>query len=214
MNSGKPAATARDESRRCRRFDPSLRRIVGAGADALALAVVCQVVFGDGQDAVLDAAAARMEQYHGNKPIPRLWAGRWAESQSMPSPIWTAQDDPRIAQQHLQRADELLRQFRCDDHAYRSRADSAGLRTAVGSIRRADQSHGQLGIQGSAISAMRRSVRRRSPSIGEPSSASETSKSPAPKWPFGWFGGCRQPIPSPTVVLGDGERLSEGTGVC
>ena len=39
-------------------------------ADALALAIVCQVVFGDGKDTPLEAAAARMEQYHGNKPIP------------------------------------------------------------------------------------------------------------------------------------------------
>ena len=43
-----------------------------AGADALALAAVCQVVFGEGQDAVLDAAAARIEQYHDNKPISKL----------------------------------------------------------------------------------------------------------------------------------------------
>ena len=42
----------------------------GAGADALALAIACQVVFGDGKDTTLEAAAARMEQYHGNKPIP------------------------------------------------------------------------------------------------------------------------------------------------
>ena len=44
----------------------------GAGADALALAVACQVVFGDGKDTTLEAAAARMEQYHGNKPIPHV----------------------------------------------------------------------------------------------------------------------------------------------
>ena len=42
----------------------------GAGADALALAVACQVVFGEGKDSTLEAAAARMEQYHSNKPIP------------------------------------------------------------------------------------------------------------------------------------------------
>ena len=43
----------------------------GAGADALALAVACQVVFGDGAEPTLDAAAARMEQYHGNKPVSK-----------------------------------------------------------------------------------------------------------------------------------------------
>src|SRR5690606_34136612 len=40
-----------------------------AGPDALALAVACQVVFGSGDDSTQDAAAARMEQYHGNKPL-------------------------------------------------------------------------------------------------------------------------------------------------
>ena len=33
---------------------------------------------------------------------------------------------PRIAQQHLQRADELLRQFRCEGHAHRSRLTLLG----------------------------------------------------------------------------------------
>src|SRR4051794_28126164 len=42
----------------------------GVGADALALAVACQVVFGEGADR-LDAAAARMEQYHSNKAISK-----------------------------------------------------------------------------------------------------------------------------------------------
>jgi hypothetical protein len=52
--------------------DTSLRFIEnGVGADALALAVVCQVVFGEGEEATLDTAAARMEQYHHNKPIPK-----------------------------------------------------------------------------------------------------------------------------------------------
>ena len=67
----------------------------GAGADALALAVVCQVVFGEGERPTLDAAAARMEQYHGNKPIsqvdgPGLGPGR----RRMPLPIWTARKTP------------------------------------------------------------------------------------------------------------------------
>ena len=42
----------------------------GANADALALAIVCQVVYGEEKDSTLEAAAARMEQYHSNKPIP------------------------------------------------------------------------------------------------------------------------------------------------
>ena len=35
-------------------------------------------------------------------------------------------EDPRLAQQHLQRADELLKQFLCEDHAYRSRLTLLG----------------------------------------------------------------------------------------
>ena len=75
---------------------PILRFIEsGAGADALALAVACQVVFGEGEDPTLDAAAARMEQYHGNKPIPQgVGPVPWAGSPPTPSPTWTARTTP------------------------------------------------------------------------------------------------------------------------
>ncbi|MEZ6048733.1 MAG: hypothetical protein R3C11_24780 [Planctomycetaceae bacterium] len=43
----------------------------GAGSDAVALAVTCQVIFGSGDEPVLDAAAARLEQYHQNKTISK-----------------------------------------------------------------------------------------------------------------------------------------------
>jgi hypothetical protein len=98
----------------------------GAGADALALAVACQVVFGEGQNAPLDAAAARMEQYHGNKPLSKGLGRALARAVQDAIADLDRRDDPRIAQQHLQRTDELLRQFRCDDHAYRSRLTLLG----------------------------------------------------------------------------------------
>jgi hypothetical protein len=97
-----------------------------AGADALALAVVCQVVFGEGQDTPLDAAAARMEQYHGNKPVSKGLGRALSRTAQDAIADLDRRDDPRIAQQHLQRADELLRQFRCEDHAYRSRLTLLG----------------------------------------------------------------------------------------
>ena len=103
-----------------------------AGGDALALAVVCQVVFGKGNDNVLDAAAARMEQYHNNKPISKLVGralGRFANDAIADL---DRTDDPRLAQQHLQRADELLKQFRCDDHASRSRLTLLGYEQRLG----------------------------------------------------------------------------------
>jgi hypothetical protein len=92
-----------------------------AGADALALAVVCQVVFGDGHAEVLDAAAARMEQYHEHKPIPEQVGQSLACIANDAIADLDRIDDHRLAQQHLQRADDLLKQFRCDDLAHRSR---------------------------------------------------------------------------------------------
>ncbi|MFO0887611.1 MAG: BREX-2 system phosphatase PglZ, partial [Isosphaeraceae bacterium] len=92
----------------------------GAGADALALAVACQVVYGDGSGSTLEAAAARMEQYHGNRPIPQTigrFLGRVAADAVADL---DRRDDAPTAHRHLQRADELLRQFRCEGQAHRS----------------------------------------------------------------------------------------------
>ena len=98
----------------------------GASANTLALAVVCQVVYGEGQEPTLDAAAARMEQYHGNKPVSK-GVGRTLGRAALDAIAdLDRRDDPRIAQHHLQLADELLRQFRCDDHAYRNRLTLLG----------------------------------------------------------------------------------------
>jgi hypothetical protein len=92
----------------------------GAGESALALAVACQVVFGAGEDEVLDAAAARMEQYHDNKPISKVVGRTLGRVAAEGVADLDRREDPRASQQHLQRADELLRQFRCDDYAHRS----------------------------------------------------------------------------------------------
>ena len=86
-----------------------------AGPDALALSVVCQVVFGEGDDKILDAAAARMEQYHGNKPISKAVGRTLGTAVVDAIADLDRQDDPRVAQQHLQGADVLLKQFLCDD---------------------------------------------------------------------------------------------------
>jgi hypothetical protein len=98
----------------------------GAGADALALAVAAQVVFGSGDEKTLDAAAARMEQYHRHKPIPQGVGRALGRVAADAVADLDRREDPRAAQQHLQRADELLRQFRCDDHAHRNRLTLLG----------------------------------------------------------------------------------------
>lgn len=93
----------------------------GAGSDTLALAVTCQVIFGEGTEEVLDAAAARLEQYHENKPISKS-IGRMLGSLATEAfaDLDKKTDDPKIAQAHLARADELLKQFRCEGYAYRN----------------------------------------------------------------------------------------------
>jgi hypothetical protein len=97
----------------------------GAGNDALPLAVTCQVVFGEAQDSVLDAAAARMEQYHHNKPIPPS-VGRVLGRVAVDAIAdLDRKEDPRLATS-LSRADELLRQFRCEQDAYRNRLTPLG----------------------------------------------------------------------------------------
>jgi len=91
-----------------------------AGADALALAVTCLVVYGSGEDSTLHVSAALMEKYHANKPISQS-VGRTLGKVAIDAIAdLDRQDDPRVAQHHLERADELLDQFRCNEHAYRN----------------------------------------------------------------------------------------------
>jgi hypothetical protein len=98
----------------------------GAGPDALALAVAGQVVFGEGADPTLDAAAARMEQYHNNKPVSKGVGRALARAAADAVADLDRRDDPRDAGRHLDRADEYIRQFRCEEHAHRSRLTRLG----------------------------------------------------------------------------------------
>lgn len=110
-----------------------------AGPDALALAVACQVVFGLGDDSTLDAAAARMEQYHGNKPLPKATGRTLGKVAVDAISDLDRHDDPRIAQQHLQRADELLKQFICEEYAYRSTLTRLSFEQRLGRLGHAIQ---------------------------------------------------------------------------
>ncbi|MEQ8667593.1 MAG: BREX-2 system phosphatase PglZ [Pirellulales bacterium] len=105
-----------------------------AWSDALALAVACQVVFGSGDDSTLDAAAARMEQYHDNKPIPKT-VGRTLGRVAVDAIAdLDRHDDPRDAQQHLQRADELIEQFLCEEHAFRNTLSRMSFEQRLGRL--------------------------------------------------------------------------------
>lgn len=105
-----------------------------AGADALALAVTCQVVFGSGDDSTLDAAAARMEQYHGNTPIPKTVGRTLGRIAVDAIADLDRQEDPRIAQEHLQRADQLIEQFHCGEYAYRNSLSRMSFEQRLGRL--------------------------------------------------------------------------------
>jgi hypothetical protein len=92
-----------------------------AGSDALALAITCQVIFGKESDEVIDASAARLEQYHQNKPISKSIGRILGINASEAIADFDRQtDDRRDAAVHLRRADELVKQFRCEAYTYRN----------------------------------------------------------------------------------------------
>lgn len=97
-----------------------------AGKDVLALSVTCQVIYGSGDEKVLDAAAARLEQYHQNKPISKAIGRMLGDLANDAIADLDRRDDPRIAQSHLERADDLLKQFRCEEHSYRNQLSRSG----------------------------------------------------------------------------------------
>lgn len=98
----------------------------GAGKKAVALAVTCQVIFGSGDDEVLDAAAARLEQYHQNKPISKAIGRMLGELANDAIFDLDRRDDPRIALSHLELADEFLKQFRCEEYSHRNQLSRNG----------------------------------------------------------------------------------------
>lgn len=92
----------------------------GAGKDALALSAACQVVFGKDDAETLAAAAARMEQFHGKKPVPKAVGRELGKAAIEAIAELDRHDDPRIVQEHPRRADLLLKHLVCEDYAYRN----------------------------------------------------------------------------------------------
>lgn len=93
----------------------------GAARDALPLAMVCQVVFAEGVESpILSAAAGRMERYFANRSLPPELARVLARDASDALAQLDRDDDPRSAQAQVARADELLRELRCEEMAFLS----------------------------------------------------------------------------------------------
>lgn len=92
----------------------------GFSADALAIAIACQVVFGNEEESTLDACAGRLERFHGNVPLSRALGRALGKAAAQAISDLDRLEDPRLTQPHLQRADELLKQLICDDHVHRS----------------------------------------------------------------------------------------------
>jgi hypothetical protein len=97
----------------------------GAARDALALAAVCEVVFGEGPAGDLQAAAVRLERFFGNKPVPAS-VGQALARAGAETVRELAQEDPPAEQPQLVRADELLREIQALAYAYRGRLTPAG----------------------------------------------------------------------------------------
>jgi PglZ domain len=94
--------------------------------DALALGVVCGVVYGEGE-ADLREAAARLERFHGNTAIPPAIGGQLARAAREAGGAVTAADHAGGLVSHLARADQILREVRADHHAHRSDLTPLGL---------------------------------------------------------------------------------------
>ena len=93
----------------------------GAARDALGLAVACEVVFADGtNEPVLQAAAARLERFHRNRPIPPP-VGRLLARVGRDALDDLDRDEPDQTQGHLLRADALLREVQAAPFAHLGR---------------------------------------------------------------------------------------------
>ena len=164
----------------------------GAGADALALAVACQVVYGEGTGSTLEAAAARMEQYHGNKPIPTPIGRALGRVAADAVADLDRRDDAQAAQRHLQRADELLRQFRCEDHAHRSRLTLLGYEQRLARFGAQVEAAIATPERGGDPGVRAAPGRGRGPP-GRQARAGGGTSSPGPRWPCGSSAGSHGP---------------------
>jgi len=103
----------------------------GAAREALALAIVCGVVFaeetGDPSTvATLHAAAARLERFHGHQPIPPE-AGRQLAKAAQEALEELAHGHEGLqVQAHILRADELLHAIQAGPYAWRSALTPGG----------------------------------------------------------------------------------------
>lgn len=104
----------------------------GAARDALALAVVCGVVFAEETSdastvAALHAAAVRLERFHSDQPIaPELGRQLAKAAQEALEELAHIQESPQ-GQEHVWRADELLHAVQAGPYAYRSPLTPRGL---------------------------------------------------------------------------------------
>jgi hypothetical protein len=99
----------------------------GAARDALALAIACEVVFADeaAREPALQAAAARLERFHLNRPLEPEPGRILARAASDALDDWW-RDDPDSARAQLARADALLEEVQAAPMAH------LGSRTPLG----------------------------------------------------------------------------------
>jgi hypothetical protein len=98
----------------------------GYAQDALALGVVCGVVYRGESPADLRESAARLERFHGNAPVPPGAGEQLARAAA--EVLRDSVGDHAGGQiSHLARADQILRDVRADRHAWVSDLSPLGL---------------------------------------------------------------------------------------
>jgi hypothetical protein len=99
----------------------------GHAQDALALGVVCGVVYHDGEvPPDLRESAARLERFHGNTPVPS-GVGEQLARAAAEALRDSVGDHAGGLISHLARADQILREVKADRHAWLSDLTPLGL---------------------------------------------------------------------------------------
>jgi hypothetical protein len=110
----------------------------GVGSDAVALAIVCGVIFRTADSpSPLPDAAARLERYHGDTSIEPKVGVRLAEAAAVVIAELRLADRHQEANRHIARADELLVRVHADAEAHRSRLSILGFTQRLDQLGRA-----------------------------------------------------------------------------
>ena len=139
----------------------------GHAEDALGLAVVCQVVFARGQESSeLQSAAARLERFHGDRPVDPRVGRQLARAAAQVIDGLEGEGLLNEAERHLRRADELLEQVRVEGYAHLSDLSPMGLEQRMARIGQALSGASESPVEESIAECERLSISARAHHFG------------------------------------------------